>query len=112
MSYKILELRSKTAAALTTEIMYEVASARVAGAVLLRLNIKKDGDEKLCRRLLSAVKRTLKNMKEQGRIQFYALPDNFSAFATEAKFLVNKFPELFESLPEETEEESFAYVKL
>lgn len=112
MNYKILELRSKAPDALATEIMYEVATARVAGAQLLRMNIAKGEDDKLNRRLASAVKRTLKAMKEQGRIQFYALPDNFRIFATEAKFLVNKFPDVFEQMPEETEEVTFAYVKI
>lgn len=112
MNYKELELQGRTPSALTTEIMYEIASARVAGVSLLRFNISRGEDEKLFKRLTSAQKRTLRSMKERGSIQFFALPDNFASFATEAKFLVNKFPELFESLPEQGEDSTFAYVKI
>ena len=112
MNYKELELQGRTASALATEIMYEIASARVAGVSLLRLNITKGEDDKLFKRLISTQKRTLRSMKERGSIQFFALPDNFAAFATEAKFLVNKFPDLFEPLPEEREDSTFAYVKI
>lgn len=112
MKYKVLNLHSEAPKTIETEVMYEVVSARVDGASLLRLNITKGENEKLHKRRVLAVKRTLKGMKGRGTIQFYAFPENFESSGTEANFLANKFPELFEMTPEENDEESFVYIKI
>lgn len=112
MSYIEINLRSDTPLSVSTEVMYEIASARVGGKSLVRFNLMLSGEEKNAKRLLSSLKRTLKNMKGQGTIQFYALPDNFTEMRTEANFLINKFPSLFEQMPKESEDVFFAYAKI
>ena len=115
MIIKEITLKSKTPEQVSTEIMYEIASARVDGLELIRINILKGigfdvgiSDKKLNQ----AIIHTLKDMKQDGRIQFYATAKNFEESATEAVFLQNKYPDMLSSQPASTDGEVFIYLKL
>ena len=112
MEYRQILVRGLTAEAVTTEIMYEVAGVRSAGSELLRININKTDDEKSFRRVVSAAVKVLKGMKEQGKIQVFATPKSFEDTTMEAQFLINKYPELLQTVSEETSDATYIYVKL
>ena len=80
MSYKEILLRSRTADAAVTEIMYEIAACRADGVELIRFNISYGNAMESMNevgKIISALLRTLKNMKQKGSIQFLATPDSF-----------------------------------
>lgn len=112
MMYEQFELRSRVPAEAQTEILFEVASRRVGGAELLRIDITKSDDDKADARLLKTVLKVLKGMKTQKHIQFFAFPENFELSGTESRFLTNKYPELFDAMPKALDLLSFVYVKL
>ncbi len=111
MKYKEILLRSKSIDKIKTEIMYEVASAHIAGIELVRFTISKSESEAHYKKIFSAMTRVLKAMKAEGAIQFFATPALLEYSSTEAEFLLNKYPEQFEPMPEESESESFIYVR-
>jgi hypothetical protein len=110
MKYRELNLKSVSADKLKTEIMYEVASAHIAGIELLRFNIDKTEDGQY-KKVFSAITRILKVMKADGAIQFFATPALIEASSTEAQFLFNKYPQYFSEVPTETQAQSFVYVR-
>ena len=110
MKIKIHNIESENAQGIATEIMFEVASARVSETEILQLLIKKN-DEKLASKLRSAAIRVLKEMKSRGAVQFYATRDSFEKSTTEAKFLVNKYPEISYDAPENAEA-GYIFVKI
>ena len=110
MNYKCIQLRGVDASAIKTEIMYEVAAARVSGAELLRVNIHCD-EELLQNKVISALLRILKGMKSAGTIQFFATESSFAQRSMEAEFLLNKYPTLALD-DQETDDQSYVYVKI
>lgn len=109
MIYKTLNLKSREADQIKTEIMFELASERASNTELVRLNLPEFTDAQSERRINSAVLRLLRNMKERGTIQFFAYPDNFENFGMESRFLLNKYPDVFEN---SDLGERFVYVKI
>ena len=112
MLYKQIVLKGKTPIEAETEIMFEVASGRADGIELLRFDATSSDDEREYTRLVRGIIRILRGMKEHSMIQFFAFPDNFRRSGTESKFLINKYPSLFEALPEEKEGCMYFYIKL
>ena len=112
MKYKVIELKNYVPAAAKTEIMFEIASERASGTELVRFNIKRIDDERAYRRAVSAFLRLIKQMKERGAVQFFATPESFSELSTEARFLLNKYPDLFADIPTEDESGTFVYVRV
>lgn len=115
MIYKEILLRSKSADAAVTEIMYEIAACRADGVELIRFNISYGDDMESMNdggKIISLLLRTLKNMKQKGSIQFIATPDSFKMGSTESSFLYNKYPSLFSTAPTCADGESFVFVKL
>ena len=112
MIYEQFELRGRLPSEIETEILFEIASRRAGGAELLRIDIAGSDDEKADFRLVRAVLGLLKNMKMRSSIQFFAFPDNFESMQTEARFLINKYPELFEQSPELGDHVSYVYIKV
>ena len=114
INYREVRLRSKTKEATETEILYELAAAKVDGVEFVKLIIDTTYDGTAgdpVRKLIGQVIRTLKNMKVQGKIQFFATESNFATQSTEAIFLINKYPSYFDELTSVDGEESI-YVKL
>jgi hypothetical protein len=112
MVYSTIELKVKKSDGIAPEIMFSVASERVAGTELLRFDLPNDEDETIERRLMTQAQRTLKEMKGRGAIQLYATRDSFEALTTEAQYLINKYPELFEDADYESMSARAFYVKL
>ncbi len=114
MSYKEINLRATTAESACTEIMYEVATLRADGVQLIRLNINIDGnsDDIDGKKLFSAVVKLLRDMKWGRRIQFFATRDSFKLGKTEAVFLQNKYPDIFDGLTSHNEGSEYVYIKL
>lgn len=112
MLYEQFELRGRAPSDAETEILFEVASRRAGGAELLRIDIARSDDGKADARLMRTVVRVLKGMKARLLIQFFAFPENFETMGMESRFLINKYPGLFEAKPEILDYLSFVYIKL
>ena len=88
---------------LFTEIMFDTARAKSEGTELVRFDFC-DESEKL---FANAIK-VFKLIKKKGRIQLYAFSRDFETQTTEAKYLLNKYPDIsLDSCGKE-----FAYVKI
>ena len=113
MKYKELRLRAIMPEHIATEIMYEIAAARADRAELLRINVSNDETNDVSpKKRFSSLLRILKNMKSDGRIQFFATKESFALFNTEAVFLQNKYPDHFDFTNLLEDEEHFIYIKL
>ena len=113
MLYKELTLRANMPEDISTEIIYEVAVARADRAEFLRINIlnEETGDVSFKKRYSTLI-RILKNMKSDGRIQFFATKESFRLLNTEAIFLQNKYPSHFDYTNLLEENGDFIYIKL
>ena len=112
MSYSKIKLDADKPQSLETEIMFNIASERAAGAELIMFEFLKSGDEKNDKKLSGTAVRLLKKMKSERKIQFYADEDSFRRSSTEAEFLYNKYPMLFEIREESDSTRDIFYVKL
>ena len=112
MKYKVIDLAVRKTDGVAPEIMYNVASERVDSVELICFNLPVTDDETVRRRINSAALRTFKEMKSRGAIQLYATRSSFLEQTTEAKYLINKFPELFEDADYEAMDTRSIYVKL
>ena len=113
MSYKEITLKSQNPSAAFTEIMFEIATARVDSVDLLRINIfeENDIDDSLeQKRFISIIIKYVKSLKQNGVFQFYATADSFRQLTTEAVFLQNKYPEIFSV--DKNLEGVFIYIKI
>ncbi len=110
MSFRELCLRADMPDGAVTEIMYEVASCRADGIDLLKINIDNELSE--IKRIVSALLKTLKTMKQKGSIQFYATKESFDVMSTEAVFLQNKYPEHFSEGNINSDDQTYIYVKI
>ena len=114
MNYVEIDIKSIDFSSLETEIMYEIATAKVDGAELLRLNLplsRVEESELPIKKYLQRASKILKELKQKGKIQFLATSHEFKYSLTEAVFLINKYPELFIS-QDSAEDESYIYIKL
>ncbi|MBQ8321992.1 MAG: hypothetical protein IJX92_06465 [Clostridia bacterium] len=93
MNYKTIIPEGKDYAALVTELRYAVASARASGEELVIINIP-DNDDVQSKKTKTLIIRILKTMKKEGLIQFYATGESFESLTTEARFLLNKYPQI------------------
>ena len=98
MYFREFTLRADLSEQIATEILFELASARVDGIEVLCINIFNEEKEySLPEKHQSTVVKTLKKLKENGKIQLFATGDSFKLQKTEAFFLQNKYPDLFDS---------------
>ena len=111
MSYKCIQLRGQDASSIKTEIMYEIATARVGGAELLRVNVCHD-DDAYRAKLMSALHKILKAMKGDGKIQLFATEASFEQHSMEAEFLLNKYPDLQDEDEQMDGACDYVYVKI
>lgn len=110
MKFKTILLKESSPASVTTELMYEIASAHATGVELLKVNIEKCDEEKLFARLFNASIRLLKKVKSDGMIQFYATEQSFSSMSMEAEFLLNKYSDIIEN--DKGEASGYIYVRV
>jgi len=90
MNYLKFDLTGIEIKELTTRISFDIATARSLGLPLVKFVIHGENNE----RLEKALKTRLLNFKRQGRIAFFVSLADLSSGATEAQYLLNKFPEL------------------
>lgn len=83
------ELHSTEPRALYTELLFAVACARVEGQPILRF-LPEGGEGERCWRMAL---RVLKNMRRDGRIDFYATSADVASGTTEGHYLENKYPD-------------------
>lgn len=81
-----------------TEIRYLVASARANERELVSIELSYDISD--IPKILSAVVKTLKMMKKEGKIDFFVSVDDFKLGTAESSYLINKFPNITEMLEE------------
>lgn len=114
MKYKIIDFSGAQPRDLITETMFELASARADGVEIVRFNMPLLHEEagNLAKKNLNVVLKTLKNMKVTGQIQFFATPDSFKSSSTEAIFLLNKYPDIFENTKDERDTDTYIYIKI
>ncbi len=113
MYFRELTLRAVLPENISTEIMFEIAAARADRTELLRINIlNEETTDDSYKKLLSAMKKILKSMKADGRIQFFASEESFKAQTTEAVFLQNKYPDLFDLSKNLGGGKGFVYIKI
>ncbi|MBQ8689137.1 MAG: hypothetical protein IJ515_02100 [Clostridia bacterium] len=94
MKYTDFVLSKGTQATVETEILYNVASARVNQFEILKL-LPSAGDGE---RALTAAVKVLKGLKRQGRIRLFILSENLFSDTTEAEYLRNKYPDIAQIL--------------
>ena len=94
---------------LNTEMRFLLASARVDGEELVRLDLPHGEDEKENGRISGSVIKVLRTLKKDGVIQFYVNKEGFAAGSTEASFLLNKYGDF---IADGTKNPSYIYVKL
>ncbi len=110
MSYRELLLRSDTPEGAVTEIMYEIASARVDFIDLVKFEINTENIE--INKYMQSIIKALKAMKQKGTFQFFATKESFEDSRTEAVFLQNKYPHLFDGEIFESPNRICVYIKL
>jgi len=94
---------------LNTELRFLIASAKVDGAELLRVDPPTCEDEKENLRIIGCIIKVLRTLKKEGVIEFYVNREGFSANSTEAIFLLNKYSEYIDDKKAEL---SSVYIKL
>ena len=109
--YKIIKI-DKNVTDSMIEVRFAVASARASSDEILRVELEIDDNEKSRAKRISNLTKILKQLKEEKLIQFFASKNSFSDSSTEAKFLLNKYPELFKSIDIENEAIDFFYIKI
>ena len=88
------ELTGRSVAELTTEIKFFIATSKVKGTDVFKINIKKiyNGDRENKR--FSSINRILSNAKRSGLIQLYIHSSELDGPSTEAAYINNKYPHL------------------
>ena len=99
MKFVTLTPTTSTIAALETEIMFSVASARAQGIDFLKIDIL---GEKAAG-IKSASSKLLRSLKKQGRIQLFVDVRELGGVSTEAQYLTNKYPEIPDLFANDTE---------
>lgn len=112
MNYKVIEIESLNGDDAVVEMRFAVADARAGGAELVRIDVPFGEDEKVYKNIFSTLVRTLKLMKDERKIQFYATEKNFSSSSTEAAFLLNKYPSIFICGITDNENAGYIYIKI
>ena len=86
MIFKEINLQAHTVEAIATELMFEIAGARVDKCEVLCVNMFEFEPKQE-----ATIMRTLKELKKKGLIQFFATRDSFLEEKTEAIFMMNKY---------------------
>ncbi len=80
---------------ISTEIRFDIASARAGGYELLCINSKKT---ELDVKQIATVLKNLRMIKKEGKIDFFATAEDFEKGSEKASYLINKFPDITEFL--------------
>lgn len=102
MKNSIFEINKLLLNSQNTELQYFIASARADKADLITLVYGRGMDEDTKIKLEKNILKMLKQIKVSGRLDFFASKENFDSSSTEAKYILNKFPE-YENVVSETD---------
>ena len=94
MNYNTFVLKNPGENALTTDILFYVASERANRKELLFLSVSPELAERDRSRLILNAVKLLRRMKKQGKIQLFVTPEDYSESTTEAKYMQNKYPDI------------------
>lgn len=111
MKYTKKILRSKTLQTIKNEFLFEIASERFSGTELIRFELENAPEGGAMEKLSLAITRFMRSLKLKGLVQVYATQGSFKINNTEAKYLINKFPEVFSEEGSTESEGYFIYVK-
>ena len=88
------ELTGKNSELLTTEIKFFISAAKSLGKDLIRLNIKRLGNDEAEARRINTINRILKTVKRRGLIQLFIISTEIDGATTETEYLKNKYPDI------------------
>lgn len=112
MQYKTINFKGKEPCEIITEAMFEIACARADGEELVKFILPtEESAGAFYKKNISELLKTLKKMKSAGLIQFFATQASFTEATTEAVFLINKYPMVFEN-SDFAKEEGYVFVKI
>ena len=94
MIFYEFELKGNCQVDFDTEIKYNIASAKVNSADLIRLSIEKRESDRENDRLACCILKVLRSMRKEGTIQFFVNHLGFKNKTTESAYLLNKYPEI------------------
>ena len=109
MSLYIKQLKYTKPAQMNTEVLFEIAGARAEGCPLIRLDLPFSEEGEEAEKSLRTLVRILKGMKKRGAVQFFIGKDDVLRSTTEARYLMNVFPEAENEIPTES---NYVFVKL
>ena len=92
-----------------TEILFNIASTRAIGKRLIRLDLVNMGKRSIFNHQKQIMLSLLREMKREGRIQFFATEESFQKMKLEAQFLYNKY-ESFIDLSKDSDAVVFVYI--
>ena len=112
MKYKTIKLLGNNSQELSTEAAFEIAVAKADAEELIKFIVQDSDDDAsyTAAKKIAALKKILRSMKENRKIQFYATSDSFEKSSTEAVFLINKYPDIHENITDS--EGEYIYIKL
>jgi hypothetical protein len=114
MMYRELVLKSTSPDSARTEILYNVAAARVDKIGLLKIAVERSLilEDNEGKKYLKKLSKTLNDLRKSGKIQFFATEEDFSGASTKADFLKNKYPTIFGSTSLKDEKYLLFFLKL
>ena len=92
-----------------TEIRYNVASAKIASADLIKMVLPKRDSDRENERIGYCILKVLRTLKKEGIIQFFVNSSGFEKNTTQAQYLINIYQGLID---ESSDSEFFTYIKL
>lgn len=94
---------------LDTEVKFNIASARVDGAELVRFILERTGDDKADQKLMASLTKLLRTLVKSNGIQFFITGAEVASQRLEAEFLVNKYNDYMLA---DNEKYMYAYIKM
>ena len=82
-----------------TEIKFAVVDAKLKAPELFLL-IPPENDAAVQKRVFNLAKKILKQFKADGRVSFFATPDNFKKVDTVCQYVYDMFPAVRDEIPE------------
>ena len=93
MNYTEIKLSGTNQKELDTEIKYCIASTKADSIDFVRLDIPSSFEQK---RIVHCAIRVLSTMRREGTVMFYVTAADLKEQTTEAKYLINKHPEVLD----------------
>ena len=109
MSLYIKQLKYTKSAQMNTEVLFEIAGARADGCSVVRLDLPFSEECGVSEKASLTLKRIIRSIKKRGTVQFFVSKDDILHSTTEARYLMNVFPEVENNIPSSG---FFVFIKL